>query len=180
MTRTTRHLVMGLMMTGLAGAGRQAAAADAASPAISRVRTSNATIAARIQQATEQSKTFRGLLETINASDGIVYVEEGVCGKGVRACFVKVTAAGQNRILLVKVEPSHRTDTEIMSSIGHELRHTIEVLSERGVTDEASLFFFYNRVGQNGGRAFETAAAVEAGNAVLAEVRHPGAHRNAH
>lgn len=36
----------------------------------------------------------------------------------------------------------------------------------------AAMFLFYNRVGQNAGHACETAAAVEAGNAVRSEVRH--------
>jgi hypothetical protein len=125
MTKTTRHLMtVGLMMTGLAGAERPAAAADAGTPAVSRVRTGSATIAARIQQASERSKTFRGIVDTINASDGIVYVEEGYCEKAVRACFVSVTASGPNRILLVKVD-SRKEDWDLMGSIGHELRHTI-------------------------------------------------------
>ena len=179
MAKTTRQLVVGLMMTGLVAAGRPAAAADAGTAAMSRVRTSSATIAARIQQASEQSKTFRGLVETINASDGIVYVEEGVCGKGVRACFTNVTASGANRILLVKVD-TRKADWDLMGSIGHELRHTLEVLGERTVTNQAAMYFFYSRVGQNGGKAFETAAAVEAGEAVRAEVRHHSARTNAH
>jgi hypothetical protein len=40
------------------------------------------------------------------------------------------------------------------------------------VTSAATLYFFYQHVGQNGGRAFETAAAVEAGYVVRAELRH--------
>ena len=88
MTSTTRHLMVGLMMTGLVGAGRPAIAAGAGHAASGRVRSSSAAIAALVQQASERSKTFRGLVETINASDGIVYVEDGTCGHGVLACFV--------------------------------------------------------------------------------------------
>jgi hypothetical protein len=60
------------MITGPVDAGRPASAAGADEAAIGRVRSSNAAIAALIQQAGERSKTFRSLVEAINASDGIV------------------------------------------------------------------------------------------------------------
>jgi hypothetical protein len=174
MTSITWHLMVGLMMSGLVGAGRPAIAAGAETPAVSRVRASTAAIARLIHQASERSKTFRGLVETIDASDGIVYVEEGTCGHGVRACFVTVTMAGPTRMLWVKVD-TRKVDSDLMSSIGHELRHTIEVLGTRTVTSQIAMYFFYSQMvqAQAGGRAFETAAAVEAGEAVRAEVRHP-------
>jgi hypothetical protein len=172
MTSTTRYLMIGLMMTGLVSAGRPASSAGADHTAIPRVRSSNAAIAALIQQAGERSKTFRGLVEAINASDGIVYVEEGTCGHGVRACFVTVTVAGANRILRVKVDTRKAADPDLMWLIGHELRHTIEVLSDRTVTSQADMYFFYSQEGhkQNDARAFETPAAIEAGEAIRAEV----------
>ena len=47
------------------------------------------------------------LVETISASDGTVYVEEGQCGHGVRTCLVAVTMAAASHSLWVKVD-SHR------------------------------------------------------------------------
>ena len=175
MTRTTRQVMVGVMMTGLVGAGRPAFAAGAETPAVSRVRSGSVAITALIQQASERSTTFRALVEAINASDGIVYVEEGTCGHGVRACFVTVTMAGTNRILWVKVD-TRKADSDLMWLIGHELRHTIEVLSNRTVTSQVAMYFFYSQMvqAQAGGRAFETAAATEAGDAVRAEVRQHG------
>ena len=65
-----------------------------------------------------------------------------------------------------------RADRDVMASIGHELRHTIEVLGVRAVTSGAAMFLFYHREGSMGTTgAFETAAAVEAGDAVKAELR---------
>jgi hypothetical protein len=172
MTSATRHLMVGLMITGLVDAGRPASAAGADHAAIGRVRSSNAAIATLIQQAGQRSKTFRGLVEAINASDGIVYVEEGPCGHGVRACFVTVTLARPNRILRVNVD-ARKAGSDLVWLIGHELRHTVEVLSNLTVTSQVDMYFFYSQVGQlqNSGRAFETAAAIEAGEAVRAEVR---------
>lgn len=34
-----------------------------------------------------------------------------------------------------------------MASLGHELRHALEVLSERGITSGASMFNYYKRPG---------------------------------
>lgn len=172
MTRTTRRLMVGMMMTGLLGAGRPADAAGVDAPAIPRVRSSNAFIATVIKQATERSKAFRGLVETIKASDGTVYVEEGQCGRGVRACLVAVTMAGANRNLWVKVD-THMRDWDLMGLIGHELQHAIEVLSDRTVTSGLAMYHFYLRVGRPHPRhlAFETDAAIEAGEAVRTEAR---------
>jgi hypothetical protein len=103
------------------------------------VRSTNASIATVLRQARGQSATFRRLVETINASDGTVYVEEGKCGQGVRACLVTVTMAGAHRNLWVKVHTGV-ADVDQMGSIGHELRHAIEVLSDRTVTSGVAMY----------------------------------------
>ena len=54
---------------------------------LARVRSNNSSLAALITRATEQSATFRGLIDAINVSDGIVYVESGRC-RYSRACLV--------------------------------------------------------------------------------------------
>jgi hypothetical protein len=168
------------MIAALTGTARSVIAADTDAPGLDRVRSSNPSIAALISLASEQSKAFRRLIETINASDGIVYVEEGTCGHGVQACFVAVKVSGANRILLVKVD-THKADWDLMGSIGHELRHAIEVLGERSVTTSSGMYMFYSRVGSRGtATSFETAAAVEAGAAVRGEVRKYRARAKAH
>ena len=67
--------MVGAMMTTLAGGGRTAGAAGFDTSAMPRVRSHNPIIASLIRQAAERSKTFRGLVETINTSKGIVYVD---------------------------------------------------------------------------------------------------------
>ena len=171
MTGTRRQLVVGMMMTGLVGVGRPAAAADANAPAVTRVRSSNASIVRVIKQASDQSKAFRRLVETINASDGTVYVQEGKCSHGVRACLVTVTRAGANRNLWVRVD-TRVADVDLMGLIGHELQHAIEVLSDRTVTSGRAMYFFYLQKSSRGpGVPFETDAALEMGEAVRTEVR---------
>jgi hypothetical protein len=159
--------------TGLAGAARIPEAMDetVSTESSSQVRSSSSAIKALIVQASEQSATFRSMVETIDASDSLVYVEEGTCGRGVRACFSGITIADSHRFLWVKVD-IRKADWDLMASIGHELRHLIEVLDAPEVTTWAAMFIFYTRQGLIGtAGAFETVAAVRAGEAVRAELR---------
>lgn len=137
---------------------------------VAGVRTTTATLAAVVQEATERSATFRRLVTMIGATDGIVYVEEGRCGHSTRACLVAVTAAGPNRILRVVVD-ARRGEWDLMGSIGYELQHAIEVLGSPKVTSTAAMHLFYLRESHSTGDRFETAAAVRAGQDVRSEVR---------
>jgi hypothetical protein len=173
MTGTTRHVMVGVMTLGLTGAGPMVMAAELDDPPASpRVRSSHPSIALVITQAGERSPTFRRLVATISASDGTVYVEEGRCGHGVRTCLAAVTKAAGRRNLWVKVE-RNRNEWDFMGAIGHELQHAIEVLSDRTVTSNVAMFFFYRQTGKPHPRhlAFETDAAIEVGEAIRNEVR---------
>src|SRR5712671_6004673 len=66
------------------GAGPTAAAQ---APPLVRVRSNNPSIAAIIQEAAQRSMVFRRLIATIDATDGLVYVDEGTCGHSVSACL---------------------------------------------------------------------------------------------
>jgi hypothetical protein len=139
--RTVRRLIVGLMMTGFSCAGGATFAAAQDPPYSDRVRTSNADIAALIRHASERSTSFRTLIDAITASDGIVLIEEGKCGRGMRACFVTVTMAGPPRMLWVKLG-LQGVDCDLMGLIGHELQHTVEVLGDPSVTDRTSDVLF--------------------------------------
>jgi hypothetical protein len=170
--RRSRATLLGAALAcGLTCASAQPASAQGEGSTFLRVRSTNASIATVLRQASELSATFRRLVETISVSDGTVYVEEGKCGQGVRACLVTVSMAGANRNLWVKVDTGV-ADVDQMGSIGHELQHAIEVLSDRTVTNGATMYFFYLKKGSRSQTGtFETRAAVQAGDAVRTEVR---------
>jgi len=171
MTKRTRNLAMAAVTAAVLGMPGLSAAADAIPGQVSHVRSSNSELGALIEQAGQRSATFRGLLDTINSSDSIVFVEAGDCGHGVRACFVSVAAAGAYRYMRVVVD-TRKADWDLMGSIGHELRHTLEVIGAPHVRDNASKHFFYEQIGTHGtATARETQAAVDAGNTVRSEVR---------
>lgn len=139
-------------------------------PPMPRVRSANSSIAALIVQGRDRSMSFRRLLETIEASDGIVYIEPGKC-HGRHACLlISLTVAGPNRILRVRVD-TRATDRDLLSSIAHELQHAIEVLSDSAVTSDAAIYYFFVRNYPTGvPDAFETEEAIKAGRDVRAEL----------
>jgi hypothetical protein len=139
-------------------------------PRIPRVRDNgDPSIAALLQEATERSATFRHLVDSIDTTDGIVYVERGTCGHHVQACLALTTwVAGPSRILRIVVN-THRDHGELLASIGHELQHAVEALSDPHVRDVHSMYSFFNRIGPTSEGRFETEPAIQAGMRVFAE-----------
>ncbi len=145
----------------------------AASP-IPRVRSTNPAIAAALVTGQERSQTFRSLVRTIEATDGIVYVEHGRCGHGVRACLsLSVASGGGYRLLRVLVDEAADL-VSLIAVIGHELRHAIEVLSEPSVKNFSAAYQYYQREAPTLRGVFETSAAVAAGAAVERELGNAG------
>ena len=128
-----------------------------------------------INEAVAQSETFRGLVDRISTTDGIVYVAEGQCGHGVRACLLDtMTIAGPNRVLRILVDP-RKVDRDLMGSIGHELQHAMEVLSHPYIRSYGAMILLFKKMCDGCGRRFETDAAIATGNAVRAELRNSAA-----
>src|SRR6188474_365490 len=72
-----------------------------------RLRSSHPAVALAIAEADKHSARFRKLLEDLGRTDGLVYVEPGQCGHGVRACLPHTIArAGQRRLLFILIDPS--------------------------------------------------------------------------
>lgn len=177
MANRVRKVAMAAAMAGGLLASGSGAAADV-TPGVgtdphAHVRPTTPALAALIAGAMEGSATFRQIVRTIQDSDTYVYVLEGDCGHGVRACFTGVTTAGARRIMRVTVAlDAGRPEWDAMGSIGHELRHTIEAIQDPAVRSTNDQFFLYERIGYRGtSTSRETTAAVDAGNAVRAEVR---------
>jgi len=117
------------------------------------------------------------MVAAIGASDGIVYVEQGPCYRGLRACLsLSVTRGAGFRILRVSVD-SHKLReaskgngrVDLIGTIGHELWHALEVLNERSLTTTAAIYLFYQREFPTARNSFETAAAVAVGEKVRKE-----------
>ena len=160
--------IQAVLLIGITAVAARTTVADSSGPG-PRVRTTDPVIRALITEAAERSQTFRRLIDTIEKSDGIVYVESGKCGHGVRACLaLSVTPAGSYRLLRIVIDLRQKS-RELMASIGHEFRHAIEVLENRAIVDAATIYLFYAQTGAVG-HTFETRAAIEAGFAVANEI----------
>jgi hypothetical protein len=138
---------------------------------LNRVRSHSPLLAAAIEEGVQRSPSFRRLVQTIDSTDGLVYVDEGSCRLKVRACLVlTVTISGPHRVLRILVEPRKALDCELIASIGHELQHAIEVLLHPVIRSDGRLYSFFDHVGKTGFGRFETEEALRAGSAVRAEV----------
>ena len=110
-----------------------------------RVRAHGEAMRAAVAMGLDRSATFRRLHDAIDASDGMVYVVEGMCGHSVNACLLlRVTIAGPYRLLLIKVDSSKAAGCELVGLIGHELQHAIEALAEPGVRSDAAIFSLFD------------------------------------
>jgi hypothetical protein len=141
-------------------------------PPILRVRSTDQAIAEFIGLASTRSLTFRNLVSLIQTSDGIVYVEPGECGHGARACLkMWMGVGGSNRFLRVLVNRKRAgSDADFMGTIGHELQHSVEALSDPGTVTGLGLYNFFDRTAPTGRSRFETVEAIKAGDAVRREL----------
>jgi len=131
-------------------------------PTIPRVRSYDPRIVEAIARGIVASPTLRRLVETIDATDGIVYVDDGKCGHVVRACLLPlVQIAGPSRVLRIQVNLRKVQGCELIEVIGHELQHAAELLADPRVrTDiQAYNFFAITRLRPDT-RKFETKAAL--------------------
>ena len=125
----------------------------------------------RVVSGESSEPRFRGLVDTIDATDGLVFVEEGRCGhSGIRACLLlSVTIAGPHRLLRILVETNKAPGCELVEAIGHELHHAVEVLRERRIRSDLQIHIFFDTLARAVWDRFETDEAVEAGFAVARE-----------
>ena len=165
--RMRRSVMWSVVVVLLAGMTVGVHGADTNFP---RVRSTTPAIASALSEAASRSATFRELVRVIEGTDGIVYVEPGECRHGVRACLsLQVVRAGAYRILRILVAGGYDV-MELMATIGHELRHAIELLTEPAVTTTAAAYNYYLREAPTAQSAFETTAAIETGIVVFKEL----------
>jgi hypothetical protein len=135
-----------------------------------RIRTDSPILRTLIREASERSQTFRTLVAAIDATDGLVYLRVGTCGR-LRACLLhRMTLAGEHRVLNILVDLRPRS-TDPTPAIGHELQHVLEVLSDSTITTDERIVAFYRFHGRRIRGVLETDAAIRVGDAVRAELR---------
>jgi hypothetical protein len=161
-----------LLVAGAASA--QPAPEEAATPAaatIPRVRASDPLAADVLRRAVLGSPTVAGLVAQLDQSDLIVNIVTGPLPDSLNG-YTRVTAATSAvRYLRVTLRIPGATP-RLIATLGHELRHAVEIAGMPDVRCDASLAAAYRRVGVSMARdgMFETDAAVAVGRTVAREL----------
>ena len=82
---------------------------------------------------------------------------------------MSVELSNGNRLLRIFVNPRRAPGCELIGSIGHELRHAVEALGNPNIKTGAGLSSFFQQIGPEGPRKFETPEAVTTGVAIERE-----------
>ena len=142
--------------------------------AASDLRSIDATAARLITEGIDRSPTFAALVDRLERSDVIAYVETESCRDKPWAGRLRfVTAAGGRRFLRIGVCAELRRTIQI-AMLAHELQHAVEIAGSDAYEVEA-VRALYERIGVPRGRidgvvSFDTAAAVSVGRAALKDV----------
>jgi hypothetical protein len=146
--------------------------AVAGDPLGSHVRGATPAVKALIARGAQRSPTFKGLIEQLNASDVVVYLEttEALPAR-LDGRLVFITAAGGVRYLRVQVAPGLGFE-QLIAVAGHELQHALEVAMHPEVRDTDGMRTLYERIGVASGirDRYDTVAAQSTGRRVRAEM----------
>jgi hypothetical protein len=135
-------------------------AAPPAAIAAPAVRSSDADLRRLLASGCTRSPTFRALGDRIAAAQGIVQVEPGSCRSG-RGCLVHWMAVGEGvRVVRVLIERP-AADHQAISTIGHELRHAVEVLDDQTIRTGRAMYWHFRPAFATARRTFETREALE-------------------
>jgi hypothetical protein len=128
------------------------------------------------------SPSFRALVERLDASDVVVYVR---CSRRLRAGLNgQLTFVGSSaglRYVMVALDPEAPLERRI-ATLGHELRHAVEIAETPSIVDSQSLGVAYARMGHSARTTlnvtFDTDAAVHAGNQIWRELMQSQTQRS--
>jgi hypothetical protein len=111
-------------------------------------------------------------VEALDRSDVIVYIETSRSMPSSLAGRMLIAAGPANqRYLRIQISAAPR-GVELISLIGHELQHALEVAASPQVRDEQSLITLYRAIGHGprGQHKYDTVAAQNAGRQVRTEL----------
>jgi hypothetical protein len=147
------------------------AVAPSAAAAPAHIRTTSPALRTLIALGIERSPTFRDLVDQLEASDIVVYVNVKTFDESdISGQIQFIGAAGGRRYLQIFVAPLPYVTC--LAILGHELRHAVEIAAAPSVVDSASLAQCYARIGFRVAphvNRFDTRNAVESGRRVLSE-----------
>jgi len=159
-------MVAGLVLASVIGVAGQPVS-------LRHVRATEARILAIVEDGVARSATFRRLVETLEASDVIVYLQPKFRWEALAGYLAhRVTAAGTLRYLKIALDINGPRD-RVVALMAHELQHAVEVAEAPEVRDSQSMVRLFERSsldGVCGGNCYETRAAIDVQETVMAEL----------
>jgi hypothetical protein len=141
------------------------------------MKVSRAVLRQLVAEGHDRSATFRGLVNDLDASGWLVFIQPGRCPeKAAIACLLHVVGAFDGApYVRVLVDYKHRHPNNVIATIAHELQHAREVAQAPDVKDGATMRALFERIGTVRARsatavAYETEAARRIGEQVLHEL----------
>jgi hypothetical protein len=143
------------------------------SPRRPPIRSTDRRLRMLLEEGLRTSPTLRALVARLHASDVVVYLQcDGPAAPDGRLTFL--SSAGGYRYVVVRMARFGRLQQIAM--MAHELQHAVEIAEIPAIVDGESLEREYKRIGYINpwsslpGVAFDTLAAVRAGEQVLREL----------
>jgi hypothetical protein len=143
------------------------------SPRRPPIRSTDRRLRMLLEEGLRTSPTLRALVARLHASDVVVYLQcDGPAAPDGRLTFL--SSVGGHRYVVVRMARFGRMQQIAM--MAHELQHAVEIAEIPAIVDGESLVREYKRIGYINpwstlpGVAFDTRAAVRAGEQVLKEL----------
>lgn len=138
-----------------------------------RVRANDGRTAAILLDGLSRSETLRVLVDEIEQSDVIVYLEiQWNLRRGLAGSLTWVAGTTSFRYVRISLSPDLTGDV-MVATLGHELQHAVEIARERSITSSATLASYYAKNGLSitaHWNGWDTLAARQAGDEVRREL----------
>ena len=153
------------------------AGTDDAPGLFTRVRSTQRFMIALIREGYDQSSAFRDLVDVLQQSNVIVFVQPASCAGGrIRSCLVSVNGSQRERHIRINVD-THTSHEWLIATVAHELQHAVEIAEHPDVVDASGALELYRRIAL--GRCHdglseecETTRALATERKVLEELSH--------
>jgi hypothetical protein len=159
------------ILAGLLAIAQLDAAGPGSEAAFRRIRPLQKDGARLLAIGIERSPTFRRLVDRLERSDVIVYVDLRPDMPPYRGGSLRFLArSATDRFLKIHLNRTFNGRT-LVALLGHELQHAVEVADAWGVDSAADLRDLYRRLGETTGKdQFDTVAARQVGYVVRREL----------
>jgi hypothetical protein len=143
-------------------------------PKRERIRSTNWRIIETLEQGYRRSPTLRALVDTLEASAVLVYIEPGRCPTVHRyrlnGCLISLGTTADAHYLRIIIDVGLPTKN-LIATIGHELQHAVEARTSNEVVNGHSEAFIGNGARRVGANVYETDEAQQVKRNILRELQ---------